>query len=51
MVAVEQAFKLDLAQQDAVLGLTGGGAGGIDVAASQGIEGGGVAEAVSLAEG
>ncbi|WP_245777231.1 hypothetical protein [Brevundimonas viscosa] len=48
---MEQALELDLAQQDAVLGLARRGAGGLKVAATQGVEGGGVAEAIGGTQG
>ena len=46
MVRVEQAFELDLTQQDAVLSLTRRQAGRLDVAAPQGVESGGVGQAI-----
>ena len=50
MVGVEQAFELDLTQKDAVVSLTGRGAGGVEVAAPQGVIGIGIAEPVGVAE-
>ena len=48
---MEQPLEFDLTQQHAVVGLTGRGAGGLEIAAAQGVEGGGVAEAVGGAQG
>ena len=51
MVGVEKPLELDLSQQDAVVGLTRRGARGVQIAAAQGVEGGGVAQSVGGAQG
>jgi hypothetical protein len=48
---MEHPLELDLTQQDAVLGLPGRSAGGGQVPAAQGVEGGGVAQAISITQG
>ena len=45
------ARQFNLTQQHAVVGLAGRGAGGLEIAAAQGVEGGGVAEAVRGTQG
>ena len=51
MVGVEQSLELDLAQQDAIIGLTRRNTRQLQITAPQGVEGGCVAQAVGVAQG